>query len=235
MRPVRLVFSCEHGGADVPARYAHLFESASARQALASHRGWDEGAADLASALAQSFGAPLVVQRATRLLVECNRSSDHPRLWSEFSRDLSPVEKERVLFEYWSAHRDAVRRVVADQGPGLVVHLGIHSFTPIWKGRARDTDIGLLYDPARHKEGRIARAWRNALQQHPGSVDCVIHRNRPYRGWTDGLVTTLRGEMPESRYAGIELEVSQALMPATGTLIDALTVGLEAAVDPRGS
>jgi hypothetical protein len=39
-----------------------------------------------------------------------------------------------------------------------------------------------------------------------------IRRNYPYRGWTDGLTTALRGRFPATRYAGIEIEVNQALL-----------------------
>ena len=39
----------------------------------------------------------------------------------------------------------------------------------------------------------------------------AIHLNRPYRGWTDGLTSSLRRELPEDRYVGVELEVSQRL------------------------
>lgn len=231
MTTVSLVFSCEHGGADVPARYSGLFESAVGRRALASHRGWDAGAADLAAALADAFGAPLIVQRTTRLLVECNRSADHPQLWSEFSRNLAPVERDRILAEYWDPHRDAVSKAVASRPRGAVVHVGVHSFTPFWKGRVRTTEIGLLYDPDRVVEGRLAAAWQAHLQGQQESAALAVHRNRPYRGWTDGLITTLRGEMSESRYVGIELEVSQALMPASRTLIGALAASLRDALD----
>jgi hypothetical protein len=38
-----------------------------------------------------------------------------------------------------------------------------------------------------------------------------VKKNYPYRGWTDGLTTTLRGKFPARRYVGIEIEVNQAL------------------------
>ena len=79
-------------------------------------------------------------------------------------------------------------------------------------------------------ESRMVGDWRLSLLAHASTRDLVIHRNRPYRGWTDGLTTALRREIPEGRYAGIELEVSQALMPPSRSLSAALVEGLSDAV-----
>lgn len=214
--PYRLVLSCEHAGNDVPRPYARYFASPEAQAALVSHRGWDPGSLEIGEAMSAMLGAPLVIQRVTRLLVECNRSLDHPRLFSEFSGAL-PEEARRVVVErYWRSHRERVlARIVESDEP--VVHVGVHTFTPEWQGRARETDIGLLYDPGRAPEGELVRRWRRRLATaRPPKIDrpstetsLRIHLNRPYRGWTDGLTTALRRELPESRYLGIELEVSQ--------------------------
>lgn len=223
-----VVITAEHAGRTVPAAYRHLFESPAARAALDSHRGWDPGSLEIAEAMADRMGAPLVVQRVTRLLVECNRSIGHHQLWSDFSRDLSGDEKERVLRDVWYPHRDAVRTAITSRQPGLVVHVGVHSFTPVWRGRRRSTDIGILFDPSRAAEAHLALAWQRALQRDPATSGLTVHRNRPYRGWTDGLVTALRAELPESRYVGFEVELSQGLMPVSARIVEALVAGVTA-------
>lgn len=222
-----VVVSCEHGGNEIPAAYARYFESPAAREALASHRGWDPGSLEVAESFAAALGAPLVAQRVSRLLVECNRSLEHPRLFSELSRRLSDAERAEVVDRYWRRHREAVRERVRSAPPGTtVVHVGVHTFTPVWKGRRRTTTIGLLYDPRRTLEADLVGRWRRELalrlpaellpaDQLPADR-LRVHLNRPYRGWTDGLTTTLRGELPESRYLGIELEVSQGLVGGMG-------------------
>jgi predicted N-formylglutamate amidohydrolase len=108
--------------------------------------------------------------------------------------------------------------------------VGIHTFTSVWKGRRRSTEIGLLYDPSRSLEARLVGTWRYALQRHESSRHLTVHRNRPYRGWTDGLVSGLRTQYPDRRYAGIELEVSQALVPVGVPLVEALARGLNRAL-----
>jgi predicted N-formylglutamate amidohydrolase len=224
MRPVQaeqrsgiahtFVVSCEHAGNAVPPEYRHLFASENARAALDSHRGWDPGSEPIGRRLAEALDAPLAVQRVSRLLVECNRSLGHPRLWSEFSVGLSDGDKAIVLERYWRAHRTAVRRLVEESAHGtLVVHVGVHTFAPVWKGRARGTDMGLLYDPRRALEREIAGRWKSGLVAAFADQGLRVHLNRPYRGWTDGLTTTLRAELPATRYVGLELEVSQRLAP----------------------
>lgn len=204
-----LVLSCEHGGHEVPSRFRDLFQGANA--VLKSHRGWDPGALDLARAIARATGAPLVATTTTRLFVECNRSIGHPRLFSEFTRGLDAREKVLVLALHYNPHREAVRRTVsaALRGSRPVVHIGVHTFAPVLNGRRRTADIGVLYDPRRAFESGVACALADRLRAIEPAL--VVKRNYPYRGWTDGLTTTLRHAFPARRYAGIELEVNQAL------------------------
>jgi len=59
------------------------------------------------------------------------------------------------------------------------------------------------------------------------------HLNRPYRGWTDGLVTVLRGHDPVERYRGLELEVSQRQAGSVESLGHTLARGLYDALRGR--
>ncbi|MDX1645792.1 MAG: N-formylglutamate amidohydrolase [Longimicrobiales bacterium] len=219
-----VVVSCEHGGNQIPPEYAHCFASPTARRALAGHRGWDPGSEAAARAFASALRAPLVVQRVSRLLVDCNRSLHHPRLFSEFSRVLGPEERNAVIERFWRTHRERVHAAVDDAPTeALVVHVGIHAFTPVWKGRRRATEVGLLFDPRRPSEAELARRWRGYMRSVRSRA---IHLNRPYRGWTDGLTTTLRSVLPPDRYLGVELELSHAL---TAPHAGAVEAGLWAA------
>lgn len=204
-----LVLSCEHAGNRVPARYEDLFQSRRARTALASHRGVDIGALAVARALARSLGAPLFSVTVTRLLVEANRSLGHPDLFSEFSRRLSPRDKQVLLDRYYYPHRRRVESAVR-RSIGLTIHVGVHSFAPRLKGVSRSADVGLLYDPSRPAERRFCDRWADALRLH--APDWIVRRNYPYRGTADGLTTALRRQLPPGAYAGIELEVNQRLL-----------------------
>ena len=89
-----------------------------------------------------------------------------------------------------------------------MLHLSIHSFTPVLHGQTRNADIGLLYDPGRAGERRLAVAWQKALRKRVPSLR--VRRNYPYLGKADGFTTHLRRRFPRA-YLGLELEVNQAL------------------------
>lgn len=212
-REPALVISCEHAGNRVPPRYRALFRGAAAE--LKSHRGWDPGALDLARAIAFACNVPLLANTTSRLLVECNRSLGHPQLFSEFTRDLDPAEQFQLLAMFYHPHRGAVEVALqrAARRRGRVVHIGVHSFTPVLNGKRRRADVGLLFDPKRRFEREVVDALQRELRARAPKLQ--VRRNFPYRGWTDGLTTTLRGRFPAATYAGIEFEVNQGLLRNT--------------------
>lgn len=212
----RTLVTCEHGGHEVPVRLQTRFEGAEA--VLRSHRGWDPGALPLAERLAVLAATPLRFATVTRLVVDLNRSPGHPRLFSEFTRFLDADERERLLARYHRPYRDEVDRLVAgwlDEGC-RVVHLGVHTFTPILDGVVRDADVGLLYDPVRPRERALADAWVRGLRSR--LPDLAIRRNQPYRGRSDGLTTWLRRR--GAGYLGIEIEINQRLLDGAGRFPD---------------
>ena len=208
LRRDHLVLTCEHAGNRIPREYASRFRGAAA--VLASHRGFDPGALALARRLARRFGLPLHSVAWSRLLVEPNRSTTNPRIWSRYTEGLPAEERQRVLDRYYWPHRRSVEAAVRAAAQGRrVVHVAVHSFTPALDGEVRDLDVGLLYDPGRPRERALALAWQRILRDlAPG---LRVRRNQPYRGVADGLATWLRRRLPDPRYAGFELEVNQAV------------------------
>lgn len=201
-----LLISCEHGGNAVPPELTPLF--AGSESLLASHRGYDLGAAATARALARATGAPVLIARTTRLVVDLNRSLRHPGLFSTLTKGLPPDQRRRLLAAHYHPHREAVAGAVAAllaQGRD-VLHLACHSFTPCLDGVVRRCDVGFLYDPGRAAEKAFCLAWMEALAGQDGRL--VLRRNFPYRGVADGLVTSLRRRFGQA-YAGMELEVNQ--------------------------
>jgi len=210
----QLLLSCEHGGRRVPAAWRASFRGAG--PVLDSHRGYDAGALSLARALSRRLRAPLLAATVTRLLVDLNRSEGHPRLFSELTRGLPSRERQRILALQHRPHRGAVAGAVVralDRGD-RVVHVAVHSFTPVWAGTSRRTEVGLLYDPARPGERRFATAWQRALRE--AAPGLTVHRNAPYRGTADGLTTALRRRFAPGCYLGLELEVSQGHLVGRG-------------------
>ncbi|MBI5155390.1 N-formylglutamate amidohydrolase [Candidatus Poribacteria bacterium] len=205
-RPVRFLITCEHAGNRVPAKYRQHFRQAGAT--LESHRGWDPGALPLARAVARGLGAPLFCSTVSRLVVDLNRSIDHPKVFSEFTKSLEPREREQIAELYYMPFRaeveSTVRRCIK-QG-NRVVHLGIHTFTPVLHGVVRNADAAILYDPARRRERGAASWWLDTIQGlAPG---LRVRRNYPYRGNSDGHTTALRQLFPEDCYLGFEFEAN---------------------------
>jgi predicted N-formylglutamate amidohydrolase len=197
-----LIVTCEHGGNRVPPRYRHLFSEA----LLATHRGYDPGALAAARAFAAATDAPLFHSTISRLLVELNRPLGHPQV---FFLNLPETTREALLrryyFPYWCAVETAVDKAL--RRGRRVLHLSCHSFTPKLAGVRRLADIGLLFDPARAAEARFCRAWFAALRrQSPG---LQVRYNYPYRGASPSLVDSLRKELIDPRYVGIQIEINQ--------------------------
>ena len=204
-----LVLSCEHASRAVPRALAPLFAGAALRRALGSHRGSDLGASALARELARALGCPLFEGQVSRLVVDANRSLAHPRVFSSATRALCAAERAALVERYWRPQRERVEACLraALARHGRAVHVGVHSFTPSWRGADRATDVALLYDPARARERDFARRFLAELALRDGALR--LRRNFPYRGTSDGLTRDLRRALGP-RYLGLELEVSQA-------------------------
>ena len=194
----------------MPARYRGLL--AGAAGALASHHGYDRGALALARVLARRLAAPLHAATTTRLLVDHNRSAAHAGCFSRYTRELPRAARARMLDELYWPHRRAVERAIARQvrAGRRVLHVAVHSFTPVLHGERRNADVGLLYDPARRPERALCARWRHELAELDPRLR--VRLNYPYRGTSDGLTTALRRTLPASHYRGIEIELNQALL-----------------------
>jgi predicted N-formylglutamate amidohydrolase len=200
--PGTLIITCEHAGNQVPVRYRDLFTD----EVLASHRGWDPGALDIAVSISETLAAPCFTHQTTRLLVETNRSLGSNQLFSEFSNALADEDKQMILDKYYFPFRLRVEKAIAFAAKP-VFHFSIHSFTPALEGVVRTTDVGILFDPARGIEKETALAMSNTLILDLSGMR--IDFNEPYKGVDDGFTTYLRTRFSEDEYCGIEVEVNQ--------------------------
>jgi predicted N-formylglutamate amidohydrolase len=206
-RPLRLLVSCEHGGNRVPAEYAALF--AGAHDVLATHRGFDLGAAAVARVFGRELGVEPFTATVTRLVVDLNRSPGNRNLFSQYTRSLTAEQRAAVMAEHYWPYRNAVEGAVARfvAAGETVLHVSAHSFTPVLGGEDRNCDVGFLYDPRRRGEVRFVEAWYAALAAAQPTL--VLRRNYPYSGVSDALVTHLRRRYGARGYVGMELEVNQ--------------------------
>lgn len=203
---MKLLLTCEHGGNLIPKEYESLFRDGETN--LNSHRGYDPGALNLFHRL-KNLADYSYFSTTSRLLVELNRSPGHPQLFSNFTKLLSRTEKKWLMQEHYFPYREEIEQQISREiaGGEKLLHISVHTFTPVLEGKVRSTDVGLLFDPAKSLEKDFARIWKFNLSKCDPTLR--VRFNYPYMGRADGFTTYLRKKFPIN-YMGIELEVNQS-------------------------
>src|SRR5690606_16900417 len=131
---------------------------------LSSHKGYDIGSKPAFETLREKADFALF-NGTTRLLVELNRSLHHPHLFSEISKQLSREEKQEVIWQYYTPYRRQAEQAIRERilSGDEVIHLSVHTFTPVLNGDFRKADIGLLYDPSRMAEKSFCQQWKEHI------------------------------------------------------------------------
>jgi predicted N-formylglutamate amidohydrolase len=174
------LLTCDHAGQRIPRALGTLGLSAAE---LDTHIAWDIGAAELSRKLAAALDAFLILQRYSRLVIDCNRPLDAPSSIATVSertevpgnRALSPADADlRARSIFHPYHQRIVaeleRRARAAQPTVLVT---MHSFTPVFMDDARAWHAGVLYQ----RDARLARPLLALLRAEPG---LLVGDNQPY-------------------------------------------------------
>jgi predicted N-formylglutamate amidohydrolase len=195
-----LLLLCDHASNAVPPRYGTL---GMARALFATHIASDIGAAAVTRALAAHFGAPAVLARWSRLLVDLNRGEDDPTLVMKLSDGslipgnarISEAEFAQRIADFHAPYHAAIAAQV--DRLGLPVIVSVHSFTPVWKGWQRPWDVGVLWDrDARLAHPLIAELARDGF---------VVGDNEPYDGELEGDTLYRHGTMRGLPHVLIEI------------------------------
>lgn len=211
-----VVILCEHASHAIPERYCGLGLAESDRQ---SHAAWDPGALPIAKILATELDAPLVASLVSRLVYDCNRPPEAPSAMPEASelikvpgnRDLTQAQKdERTQFVY-VPFCEAVTQTIASREDQAVI-VTVHSFTPIYFGNRRTTEIGILHD----SDTRLA----DAMIAEAGAIKMKVDRNEPY-GPNDGVTHSLRLHGISNGIANVMIEVRNDLIDTPDAQRDA--------------
>jgi len=213
--------TCEHGSNRIPAEFASVLNAVERETGFVRDDGFDVGAKNVARRFANRLGCPLVEARYSPLLIDCNRSIGHRKLFSGPMRGVAESDRQSLIHNVHFAHRKRVQWAIDSEirGSGQVVHLAVHSFAPFEPNptvpadgvrfdSARRTDLGLLYDPARPLERNLCADWYEMLYESLPMIR--VRRNYPVRGTRDGLTQSLRKQYAPDAYLGIELQLNQA-------------------------
>ena len=175
-----LFLTCEHAGRAIPHRLGTLGLD---EHDLGRHIAWDIGAAGVARRLSQMLDATLVLQRYSRLVVDCNRAPgalDFVVTLSEDTEipgnlDVCDEERRARETEIFQPYHHAIRKLLDERVSSgrPVVLVSVHSCTPVFLGVSRPWHIGVLYEHDR----RYAGILLDLLACEP---ELVVGENQPY-------------------------------------------------------
>lgn len=181
------VLICEHASRRLPRALGTL---GLPEAELERHIAWDIGAEHVARLLSRLMDAPLALQRYSRLAYDCNRPPESADAMPEMSEltaipgnlRLSAEARLARIREIYRPFHDGVSRLLDRRAAAglrsLVV--SIHSFTPVYKGKARSVELGILHDRDATLSAKLIKGFPN--------VDARL--NEPY-GPRDGVLHTL--------------------------------------------
>jgi predicted N-formylglutamate amidohydrolase len=175
-----IVIVCDHASNRIPAEYASFgFDE----DALQTHIAWDPGALAVARLLSAELDAPLIWPDVSRLVIDCNRAADIPSLIVTESEGrpvaanvgLSGAERAHRLDTVHGAYHAAIEACLAERRASRLPTslIAIHSYTPIFLGKARPWQVGVLFDDDR----RVADLLISGLKADPS---LTVGINEPY-------------------------------------------------------
>jgi predicted N-formylglutamate amidohydrolase len=175
-----LVIVCDHASNRIPEDCKAF---GFAEDALQTHIAWDPGALQVARRLSARFDSTLLWPDVSRLVIDCNRAPDasslivtesesrkveanHAMSAEERSRRLNTIHwLYHIAIDSCLAHRQVARL------PTMLV--AIHSFTPVYLGKARPWQVGIVFDEDR----RLADILIDGLQ---ADSSLTVGINKPY-------------------------------------------------------
>jgi len=208
----RLLLLCDHASNSVPRAFGDL---GLPHVELYRHIGWDIGAAAVTRHLVERTGAPAVMTRYSRLVVDCNRAPIHASLIPPVSdrteipgnASLDAAHRSarlEALFDPYHAEIDRqVDRLKAASGTDPVL-VSIHSFTPVMDSIPRPWEIGILWN----RDPRLPLPLIEWLRANTGFT---VGDNEPYSA-RDGFGYTLDTHGDGRGLANALIEIRQDLI-----------------------
>ena len=204
------LFVCDHAGRETPEALDRL---GLPEAAFDLHIAWDIGAGALTQRLAAALDACCILQRYSRLVIDCNRAPDRPDAAPETSDGTAipgnqaltaQARADRVQAIHAPYHAAIARELDARQARGLdTVVVFMHSFTPVMGGIARPWHFGVI----REEGSRFSKAMLDRLARLHG---VVVGDNQPYA--MDGVDYSAPTHALARGLDYLELEVRQDLI-----------------------
>ena len=187
----RIVLVCEHASNHIPDHWGDLGLTP---DQCSSHIAWDIGALAVARGLSGLLDAVLIHARVSRLIYDCNRAPDMSGAMPAHSevhdipgnaaisvQDRLARTNAVYLPFHTALHTLVAGRIAVGQCPVIVT---IHSFTPIYFGKPRRVEFGVIHDA----DPSLALAIHAAAVK---STRLQTELNAPYSA-ADDVTHTLR-------------------------------------------
>jgi predicted N-formylglutamate amidohydrolase len=207
--PSRYLFSCEHASNRVP--HPLISTLSDQENILHTHWAYDIGTRLLVQELVNMGKSQAILARFSRLIVDANRHRNRDDLILptveglpvSFNQHLDEADVALRLDSYYNPFHNGYKEMVATRktNPKPFLLISVHSFTPVWKGRVRNMDIGILYDSF----DEIVLPLKEKLQKE----GFFVALNEPYSG-RFGLMYSVEQQGRAFDVPHIELEFNQA-------------------------
>ncbi|SFM35938.1 N-formylglutamate amidohydrolase [Shimia aestuarii] len=205
-----VVLVCEHASSFIPDALDNLGVAEEFRQ---SHVAWDPGALAVAERMARILDAKLVVSGVSRLVYDCNRPPEAPDAMPARSEivdvpgnvGLNDAARAARVATYYEPFRTLLAQTVSQTEAPVIVT--VHSFTPVYHGKTRAVEIGVLHDV----DTRLADSM---LAIATGHTEAKVERNDPY-GPEHGVTHTLREHALPGAHLNVMLEIRNDLITAS--------------------
>lgn len=207
----RVVLLCEHASNVIPDRWGDLGLTPDQQRA---HIAWDPGALALARGLSDRLDAMLIHAPVSRLVYDCNRAPDMPGAMPSRSEvhdipgNAAISAEERLarteaIYLPWvqGVHARIQRRIALGLLPVIVT---IHSFTPVYFGKPRRVEFGVIHDA----DPALSVAVLNAAHK---LTRLNVELNSPYSA-QDDVTHTLRVQATPYGLPNTMLEIRNDLI-----------------------
>lgn len=202
----RLLILCDHADKIIPKRLGKL---GLPDLEIERHIGWDIGIAGVVRGMADALDATAIMQRYSRLVIDCNRTPGTAASIPLISENTEIPGNDRLVADEIAARQSEIfapyhARIEAElekrkQAGEHTMLIAMHSFTPVYKGVTRPWHVGTLY----HRHAWLAGITFDLLSE---DKTLVVGDNEPYMVRDDVDYTIpVHGERRNLPHVGIEI------------------------------
>ena len=167
----------DHASNTIPDKYENLKLTDSY---LDSHIAYDVNIMNLAKNLSKELNSEIICGEHSRLFIDLNRGKSDPTLIAAISDkkiikkniNITNKDKKFRIKEIYDKYHLSINSLIMKKKIRLI--LSLHSFTPIFKGKKRNVEIGILSNEDRRYSQKLINKIRGK--------EYIVGDNEPYIG-----------------------------------------------------